>query len=71
MLIRTFVLKVINDEIKKLTHHKIIDRIAKQTPLVIIQVRKNRRFIQLTEATFLIYLFIYIHRQMFCKIGFA
>ena len=28
MLIQTFVLKVINDERKKLTHHEIIDRIA-------------------------------------------
>ena len=31
MLIRTFVLKVINDERKKFTHHEIIDRIAEQT----------------------------------------
>ena len=30
MLIRTFVLKVINNERKKLTHHEIIDRIAEQ-----------------------------------------
>ena len=31
MLIRAFILKVINDEKKILTHHKIIDRIAEQT----------------------------------------
>ena len=58
MLIRTFVLKVINDEIKKLSHHEIIDRIAEQTPSVIIQVRKKEDSSELTEATFLIYLFI-------------
>ena len=42
MLIRTFVLKVINYERKKLTHHEIIDRIAEQTASVIIQVRKSK-----------------------------
>ena len=35
MLIRTFVLKVINDERKKMTHHEITDRIAEQTESVI------------------------------------
>ena len=60
MLIRTFVLKVINDEIKKLTHHKIIDRIAKQIPLVIIQVRKNRRFIR-TYRGHVSHLLIHLH----------
>ena len=43
MLIRTFVLKVINNERKKLTHHEIIDRIAEQTALVIIQVSKESK----------------------------
>ena len=38
MLIRTFVLKVINNEKKKLTHHEIIDRTVEQTVAVIIQV---------------------------------
>ena len=33
MLVRTFVLKVINDERKNLTHHEIIDCIAEQTAL--------------------------------------
>ena len=41
MLIQTFVLKVINNERKKLTHHEIIDRIADQTASVIIQVSKE------------------------------
>ena len=44
MLIRTFVLKVINNERKKLTHHEIIDRIAEQTASVIIQVSKESKF---------------------------
>ena len=43
MLIQTFVLKVINNERKKLTHHEIIDRIAEQTALVIIQVSKESK----------------------------
>ena len=33
MLVRTFVLKVINDERKNLNHHEIIDCIAEQTAL--------------------------------------
>ena len=41
ILIETFVLKVINNERKKLTHHEIIDRIADQTASVIIQVSKE------------------------------
>ena len=41
MLIRTFALNVINNEGKKLTHHEIIDCIARQTTLVIIQVNKE------------------------------
>ena len=43
MLIRTFVLKVINNERKKLTHHEIIDRAAEQTASVVIQVSKESK----------------------------
>ena len=43
MLIQTLVLKVINDERKKLIHHDIIDRIAEQTASVIIQVSKESK----------------------------
>ena len=43
IFIRTFVLKVINNERKKLTHHKIIDRSAEQTASVIIQVSKESK----------------------------
>ena len=41
MLIQTFVLKVINNKRKKLTHPEIINCIAEQTTLVIIQVSKE------------------------------
>ena len=41
MLIQTFVLKVINNERKKLTHHEIIDGIAEQTESAIPQVCKE------------------------------
>ena len=40
MLIRTLVLKVINNDRKFLTNHQITDRIAKQIELVITQVCK-------------------------------
>ena len=40
MLIRRFVLKVINNERKILTHHEIIDLIAEQIVFVITQVCK-------------------------------
>ena len=43
MLIRTFVLKVINNERETLTHREIIDRIAEQTASVIIQVSKESK----------------------------
>ena len=43
MLIPTFILKVINPERKKLTHHEIIDRIAEQTAAVIVQVSKESK----------------------------
>ena len=38
MLIRTFVLKVINNERKILTHQEIIDHIVEQIESVIFQV---------------------------------
>ena len=38
MLIQTFVLKVINNERKILTHHEIIDCIAEKIESVITQV---------------------------------
>ena len=43
MLIRRFVLKVINNKRKILTHHKIIDRITQQIVLVITQVCKESK----------------------------
>ena len=44
MLIQIFVLKVINDERKILTHHEIVDRIAEKIVLVITQVCKELKF---------------------------
>ena len=41
MLTRTFVLKVLNNDWKILTHHEIIDRIAEQVKSVITQVCKE------------------------------
>ena len=59
MLIQRFVLKVINNERKILTHHKIIDRIAEQIMLVITQVcKESKSSIHPNLAKFLIYLFI-------------
>ena len=43
MLIRRFVLKVINNEIKVLTHHEITGCIAEQTVLVITQGCKESK----------------------------
>ena len=43
VLIRMFVLKVTNNERKKLTHHKIIDGIVEQTASVTIQVSKESK----------------------------
>ena len=42
MLIRTFVLKVINNERKILIHHEIIDYIAEQTVSGITKYAKNQ-----------------------------
>ena len=59
MLIRMFVLKVINNERKILTRHEIIDRIAEQIVLVITRVCKESvNSSELTAVTYLIYLFI-------------
>ena len=44
ILIRIFVLKLINNERKILTHHEIIDRIAEQIVLVITQLCKESKF---------------------------
>ena len=43
ILIRTFVVKVIYNERKKLTHHEIINCIAEQAESVIIQVGKESK----------------------------
>ena len=43
MLIPRFVLKLINNERKNLTHHEVIDRIAQQIAFVITQMCKESR----------------------------
>ena len=43
MLIPRFVVKVINNERKNLTHHEVIDRIAQQIAFVITQMCKESR----------------------------
>ena len=43
MLIRTFILKVINNQIKILTDHKIVDRDAEQSESAIPQVCKESK----------------------------
>ena len=59
MLIRMFLLKVINNEMKILTRHKIIDCIVEQVVLVIIPVCKESvSSSELTVVKCLIYLFI-------------
>ena len=59
MLIRTFILKVINNERKRLTYHEIIDDIAEQIVFVITQVcKESKLWIHWNAVTFLIYLFI-------------
>ena len=71
MLIRTFVLKVINNERKILTHQEIIDRIAEQIESVIFQVCRGSKLwihrtyggqffhllIHLSSLTFLLYIY--------------
>ena len=64
--IRTFVLKVINNERKVLTDHEIIDFIAEQIESVITQVckkAKNRscKFIRIYGGQVSLSLYIYIH----------
>ena len=56
MLIQIFVLKVINNERKILTHHEMIDRMAEQIESVITQECKQSNF--LAAAKFLIKFFI-------------
>ena len=61
MLIRTFVLKVMNDERKILNDHVMIDRVAEKTESVITQVCKKQKLwilLNLTAVKFLIFLFI-------------
>ena len=59
MLIRMFVLKIINKERNILTRHKIIDCIAEQIVLLITQVcKKSISSFKLAAAKCLIYLFI-------------
>ena len=60
MLIRMFVLKVINNEKNKITHREIIDRIAEQILPVIAQECKRVKIVEsceFTAARFLICLF--------------
>ena len=59
MLIRMFVLKVINDERKILIRHEMIDRIAEQIVLVITRVcKESMNSSEITAVKCLIYLFI-------------
>ena len=54
-----FVLKVINNERKRLTRQEIIDRIAEQIVLVITRVcKESMSSSELTVVNCLIYLFI-------------
>ena len=52
MLIRAFILKVINDEKNFLTHHKIIDRIVEQTVSV---CNESKLWIHLNYSSKFIY----------------
>ena len=59
MLIQMFLLKVINNEMKILTRHKIINRIVEQVVLVITPMCKESvSSSELTAVKCLIYLFI-------------
>ena len=59
MLIRMFVLKVINNERKILTRHEIIDSIAEQIVLEITRVcKESMSSSELTVVKCLIYLLI-------------
>ena len=78
MLIRTFVLKIINNETKHLTHHEIIDRTADKIVSMIAQICKETKLwihptLQRLNFSFT-YLFkftyielIYIYRYMDLK----
>ena len=59
MLIRMFIIKVINNERKILTRHEIIDRIAEHIVLVITRVcKESMHSSELMAVKRLIYLFI-------------
>ena len=63
-----FVLKVINNESKTLTHHEIIDRIAEQTVLMITQVcTESISSLEFTVVKCLIYLSISVHLLLLCR----
>ena len=56
MLIRMFVLKIINNERKILPRHEIIDRIAEQIVLVITRVcKESMSSSEITAVNSLIY----------------
>ena len=68
MLIRMFVLKVINNEVKNLTPHEIIDRIAEQIVLVITGVfEESMSLSEFTAVKCLIYLFSLVHLLLLCR----
>ena len=56
------VVKVVNNERKKLTHHEIIDRIAEKSVSVIIQVSKESKLrIHLNLNSFKFHLNIHLN----------
>ena len=68
MLIRMFVLKVINNERKVLTRHEIINCIAEQILLVLTRVYKEwMSSSELTTVRCLIHLFIQVHLLLLCR----
>ena len=65
MLLRTFVLKVINNERKKLNHHELIDCIAEQTASVTIKVSKELKLrIHLTYGDHVSHLLIHLNSHI-------
>ena len=68
MLIRMLVLKIINNERKFLTRHKIIDRIGGQIVLVTTRVcKKSMRSSKLAAVECPIYLFIQVYLPLLCR----
>ena len=68
MFIRMFVLKVINNEVKNLTPHEIIDRIAEQIVLVITGgFEESMSLSEFTAVKCLIYLFSLVHLLLLCR----